>query len=180
MNVKALKYMGLIALFVLISGKGWAANYVDGSITVTPVANVSLNLPTTYYAFGNVPVNTSTSSATGLSLENNGNVGVTVSKKISVESAPAGWTAAVSTGTVNEYTLYCATSASQFAIGSFGSGTKFGALNNSTSLTAADGVSNTSIAVSGSANLWFRLDMPTTVSTQEARTITLEFTASAI
>ena len=179
MNVKKLKLAGLAAMLVLCAGKAWAVDFIDGSITVTPVATVSLNLPTTYYAFGNVGVNTATSSVTGLSLQNTGNANVTVSKKITDQSNPAGWTAQVSTGTIDQYTLYCAASASQFAIGSFGAGTKFGILNNSSSLTAADGVTNTSIAVAGNTPLWFRLDMPTSVSNQTARTITLEFTAAA-
>ena len=179
MKTKALKYLGLAALLALVSGacKVWAANPVDGSITVTPVANVSLALPTTFYAFGNVPVNTSTTSMSALALNNVGNVGVTVQKQVFSQSIPAGWTVAASSAT-DQYTLYCATAAAAIAMGSYSANTKFlteGVYNN---LTDAAGAGN-SIPVSGGVNLWFRLDMPTAVGSQLARTITIRFNAAA-
>ena len=58
--------LGLLALAMVVVGSktARAANTVDGSITVTPVAAVSLTLTTTFYAFGSVDVNTSTKSLT--------------------------------------------------------------------------------------------------------------------
>ena len=152
MKTKALKYLGVIALLALASGAGkvWAANPVDGSITVTPVANVSLALPTTFYAFGNVPVNTSTTSMSALALNNIGNVGVTVQKQVFNQSAPVGWTVAASSGT-NQYTLYCATAAAAIPMASYSANTKFAAEGVYNDLTDEAGSGN-SIAVAGSVN----------------------------
>ena len=177
MKTKTLKYLGLVALLVLVSGKARAVDYFDGTITVTPVCSVSLNLSPDTYAFGNLDVNSSSNSATALNLSNTGNVNVSVAKVI--QTNPANWTAVASTGTVDQYTLYCATAASRIALTEFGTGTKFGAQANSSALTAANGVSSPAIAVAGNVDLWFRLDMPTSVSLQAAQTITVRFTATA-
>jgi len=180
MNMKALKYLGLIGLLVFVSGVGkvWAANPIDATITVTPVATVSLTLPTTTYAFGNVPVNTSTSSAAALTLNNAGTVGVSVQKEIFNQSAPAGWIAGGSAG-ADQYVLYCATAAAEIPIENYSANTKFDVESAYNDLTDAAGLGNT-IAVSGSVDLWFRLDMPTSVGSQLARTITIRFNAAAL
>ena len=179
MNVKTMKYLVAAVLgLALVSGKAWAANPIDGTITVTPVASVSLTLPTTTYAFGNVPVNTSTSSAVALTLNNAGTVGVSVQKEIFNQSAPAGWIAGGSAG-ADQYVLYCATAAAEIPIENYSANTKFNVESAYNDLTDAAGLGNT-IAVSGSVDLWFRLDMPTSVGSQLARTITIRFNAAAI
>ena len=179
MKTKIGKHLGLAALLAaaLGTGRAWAADYIDGTITVTPVAGVSLDLSPSSYAFGSLDVNTSSNSATALTLSNTGNVNVTASKVIQAD--PADWTAAVSTGTIDQYTLYCATGAARVELAEFGAGTKFGAVGNSSALTGYDGVSAPVIPVAGSADLWFRLDMPVTVSQQTPQTITVRFTAAA-
>ena len=97
MNMKSKwKWTLMAGLTVLLGRSAMAANPVDGSITVTPVANVSLTLVPTTYAFGNVGVNVSTVAVSSLTLTNNGQVGVTVDKRIQTQSAPAGWTAGTS------------------------------------------------------------------------------------
>ena len=177
MKTRTLRYLGLAALLAFVSGKAWAVDYFDGTITVTPVADVSLNLSPSSYAFGNLDVNSSSNSATALNLSNTSNVNVSVAKVI--QTNPANWTATASTGTIDQYTLYCATAASRIALAEFGPGTKFGAQANSSALTAADGVSSPVISVAGGVDLWFRLDMPASVSLQAAQTITVRFTATA-
>jgi hypothetical protein len=184
METKTLKYLGITALLGLALGIGtaWAGSNTpkDGMITVTPVGTVSFTLVEESYAFGNMDVNTSSNSATALRLTNTGNVSVTVDKKIKTDSAPAGWTAVESTGTVDQYTLYCATSEARIGLADFGAGTKFAATHGENNLTGYNGVSDPVIASpSGYVDLWFRLDMPTTVSNQAARTITVTFTGVA-
>src|SRR3989338_1500050 len=88
--------ISLTALAVLIGLAGaeaWAANTpADGTITVTPLADVSLDLSPTYYVFPNaVDVNTSTDTLSLLTLSNNGEVAATVAKQITDQST--GWTA---------------------------------------------------------------------------------------
>jgi len=158
-----------------------AASSQDATITVTPAALVSLDLPTTTYAFGVIPVNTSTNSATSLTLTNSGEVSVAVSKQITVESNPAGWTANTSVG-LDNYVLYCATSTTRLNVGSFGAATMFGAVSNSTPLTGPTGSAPTlpPVGAGQSVDLWFRLDMPNKVTSLTGRTITVRFTATSL
>jgi len=155
---------------------------IDASITVTPIADVSLAISPTYYAFGNVSVNTSSHSATALSLSNNGQVNVTVDKRITTESNPAGWTAGTAAA-ADTYVLYAATSTVRPATGDFVAGTsRLGILNNVSNLQGVGGGTPT-ITTSGGAlpsvNLWFKIDMPTSVTAQTARQITVRFTGTA-
>jgi hypothetical protein len=163
-------------------GNAWATNTpADATITVTPIANVSLAISPTTYAYGALSVNTSSVTATALALSNNGDVNVTVDKRITNQSNPGGWTAAGSQG-ADQYVLSVTTSAARPAAGDFTAATQFGALSNVTNLTGAAGTQPT-ITVSGGAlpsvDLWFKLDMPTTVSSQSGREITVRFTGTA-
>ena len=165
--------MGLVGV-----SKSWATNPTDATITVTPTATVSLAVSPTTYAFGPLAVNTSSTSASAITLTNDGQVGETVAKKILTQSTPAGWTAAAS-ASVDQYVLYVATATAR--PGSFASATKYGAQGNSTALTDDNGTDigtmNTSGATS-TASLWFKLDMPSSVTATTARTITVEFTGT--
>ncbi len=178
MKRKRMKYLALAALLcAALQSPCLAVDYADGTITVTPVASVSLNLSPSSYAFGSLDVASSSNSATALTLSNSGNVNVSVTKAI--QANPADWVAVASTGTIDSYTLYCATGSSRVGLAAFGSGTKFGALANSSALTAQDGLSSPVLPVAGSVDLWFRLDMPASISNQSAKTITVRFSAAA-
>lgn len=166
-----------LTLGILGLSRVQAASTVDGSITVTPVATVSLALAPTTYSYGPVDVNTSSVSASALTLTNNGNVTVTVTKQIQTESSPVGWTASTSAG-ADTYVLYTSTSIARPATGDFIAATRFGAQANSTNLTGLTGTQPT-IAPSSAVALWFKLDMPQTVTSQTGRTITVRFTATA-
>lgn len=157
-----------------------AASSQDATITVTPVASVSLDLSATTYAFGAIDVNTSTNSATALTLTNNGEVTVAVDKRILDQSNPVGWTAGNAAGR-DAYVLYAATSTTRLNVADFGSATKFGLQGAITALTGPTG-SQPLLPPTGagqSVDLWFRLDMPISVSTLTGRTITVRFTAAA-
>ena len=177
MKTRTLKCIGITALLGLALGVGTAraVDFIDGTITVTPVAGVSLSLTPNSYAFGSLDVNTSSNSATALVLANTGNVNVTVDKAI--QSSP-GWTAGEAKGP-DQYVLYCATAEARIGLVAFADAKppKFGAISASSNLTNADGASDPVILVSGSVNLWFKLDMPSSVSAQTSRTITVRFTA---
>jgi len=157
-----------------------AAAVTDATITVTPVADVTLTLNTTYYDFGAVDVNSSTSSLSALRLTNSGQVYITVSKQIVTQSNPVGWTAGTSAG-LDTYVLYCATSTAQPSLASFGASTQFGAQANVTALTGPAGTSPV-MPTQGTGSfedLWFRLDMPTNVSSSVSRSITVRFTGTS-
>jgi hypothetical protein len=157
-----------------------AAASQDATITVTPVAEVSLSLSTPTYAFGAVDVNTSTTSATAVTLTNNGEVTVTVDKRIQDQSNPAGWTAGATPG-IDTYALYVGTAAARMNLTDFTSATLFGAQGDVTNLTGSAGQSPIlpPQGVGQSVDLWFRLDMPTKVSSLQSRTITVRFTGTA-
>jgi len=144
--------------------RAWAAAAQDATITVTPVADVSLMFNTSDYAFGPVDVNTSTNSATALTLINNGQVTVAVDKRITVQSAPTGWTAANTAG-LDTYVLYTATSTTRPGLAEFGSATKFGAENHDSALTGPSGTAflMPPAGAGSSVDLWFKLDLPTAV-----------------
>src|SRR2546423_1356384 len=95
MNRRMKQWLGLLVVLVGVVGmKAWASNTpVDATISVTPVANVSLSIAPTTYAFGNQNVaGGAFVSASSLTLTNNGQVGVTVNKEVKTE--PAAWTSA--------------------------------------------------------------------------------------
>jgi len=157
-----------------------AASFDDAVITVSPIADVSLSLNVTSYAFGPIAVNTSTNSATALTLTNNGQVSITVDKRITSESNPAGWTASATAGR-DTYALYVATSTTRLSLTGFTATTKFGAQNNISNLTSTAG-STPILPPSGagsSVDLWFRLDMPTQLSVSGSKTIAIRFTATS-
>jgi len=175
------KLLMAVGLGLGILGKSpqvWAISTADATITITPVANVSLAISPTTYAFGTLDVNTSSVTASALTLTNNGEVDVTVSKQVTNESNPAGWTSGTAAA-ADTYALYTATSTFQPGISDFQTGAhQYGALNNVTPLEGLGG-STPTVAVSNSVALWFRLDVPTIVSSQQAREITVRFTGTA-
>jgi hypothetical protein len=170
----------LLALALTAPARLLAAGTEDLTITVTPVAEVSLDLSATTYAFGPIDVNTSTHTATPLTLTNHGGVTVTVDKQIQAQSDPSGWVAATTPG-ADQYVLYVATAAARPALGDFSAATQFGAQGVVSPLTGTTGVQPTlpPTGAGQSVDLWFRLDMPSTVSTLTPRTITVRFTATA-
>jgi hypothetical protein len=177
--IKRLLVLGLLTLGALRPALALTTTQ-DATITVTPVADVTLTLNTTTYAFGSVSVNSSTSSITALRLTNSGQVNVTVDKRIATQSNPVGWTAGTTPG-LDTYVIYCATSTAQLSLSSFGAATQFGIQGNVTPLTGPGGTSPI-MPTQGTGSfedLWFRLDMPTTVSSIVSRSITVRFTGTA-
>jgi hypothetical protein len=158
----------------------WADATQDATLTVTPAATVSIDLSVPGYAFGAIDVNTSTNSATAVTLTNNGEVTVAVDKRILDQSNPSGWTAGATAG-LDTYALYCATSTTRLSLSEFGSATKFGLQGNVSALTGPTGTQPLlpPQGAGQSVDLWFRLDMPTAVSSLAGRTITVRFTAAA-
>jgi hypothetical protein len=168
-----------VALAAMVVGLGLsraqAANPVEATITVTPVATLDLAISPTTYAYGSLDVNTSSVSATALTLTNNSQVSVSVNKVINAESSPAGWTAGAAADT---YVLHVATATARPDTSAFGANHLFGAQANSTALRG-EGGGTPVLANAETAELWFKLTMPTTVTTQASRTIGLQFTAVA-
>ena len=172
----------LAALIVgMCSAGSWAYTpSTDATITVTPIVDVSLSISPTTYAFGALAVNTSSVTAVGLSLSNDGTIDATVDKRI--QSDPADWVADTSSTTPNHYVLYVATSTTRPALTDFNSvDHQFGAVANVTPVKGIGGGSPIVTTVGGAVPtlaMWFRLDMPTQVTTAAAQTITVRFTGT--
>lgn len=168
-----------VALGVWNAGsRAQASPSTDATITITPVATVSLAISPTTYAYGTLDVNTSSVTASALTLTNNGEVNVVVDKRITAESSPAGWTAG-NAAAADTYALYVATAAARPGVSDFSaSDHRFGALSDVTTLKGLGG-STPNLGVSNSVDLWFRLDVPTVVSSQVSREITVRFTGTA-
>ena len=169
--------LGLLALAVATGQRAAAqqVNSIDGTITVTPVASVMLQLSPTFYAFGNVDVNTTTNSITALVLSSTGTVGATMQKHVLTE--PSGWTAAAAAA-ANVYVLHATAQATNPGGAALDAATKFLAANALSNLTD-NSTTQTALSASGTVNLWYRLVMPTATTTQAARTITVRYTGTA-
>ena len=174
-----------VALMVgAAGGKAWATNDpAFATITVTPAADVSLDIVgTTTYAYGQLDVSAvsvSSVSASKITLRNNGQVNVKVDKRITNQGT---WTAGAAGG-ADTFALYASTSAARPSVADFAidSHPLFGALNADTQLTGVAGIQPTLTTSGGSqtVDLWFRLDMPTSVTAQTGQEITMRFTGTA-
>jgi hypothetical protein len=189
MNTHMKKYLVVAVAALGISSKAIAANTgtADATITVTPVANVSMALTPSSYNFGNLDVNTSSISAVPMNLANTGDVSISVTKQVPSDAGV--FVADVASTTANHYVLYVATSTSRPGAVSAFSDTdhRIGkAVANTGAASALKGLggSTPNMTVSGGAlpdvDLWYRLDMPTSVTTSAAQTITVRFTGTAL
>ncbi len=180
---------GLMVLGLgVVGSRAYASDPIDATITVTPSVSVDLALSVTTYAFGqlSVGVNVSSVSASSITLRNDGTVDVTINKKILNNG---GWTAADISGSgtpgVNTYALYLATSSvrpikTDFLLAPH----LFDGTNVDSALKGLGGVVTSTITTSGGAMneayLWFRLDMPTQVTSTIGREITMRFDGVAL
>jgi hypothetical protein len=186
MSAQFKKCMAFAIAFVAAAAGNANANSVDATITVTPVANVSMALTPSSYNFGNLDVNTSSVSAVAMALSNTGDVDISVTKQIPNDSGV--FVADVSSTTANHYVLYVATSTNRPASSAFvAANHRIGkAIANTGAASGLTGLGGgtPSITTSGGAlpsvDLWYRLDMPTTVTTTAAQTITVRFTGTAL
>jgi hypothetical protein len=181
MNRQKMKWTLALAAVVVgfLGSKAMAADNVDASITVTPVATVSLSITPTTYAYGNIETSSQAVATSSLTLTNAGQVNVTVSKRVDIEAA--NWTVNTAPG-ANQYALYVATSTFMPAAADYvANDHRFGAVGVGSPLRGLGGTT-TALTTSGAASiadLWFRLDTPTTVTTQAPQTITVKFTGTA-
>jgi hypothetical protein len=195
MNTRMKKYVVMaIAVLAMAGSQAWAAStgFEDGTITVTPRVAISLTLAPTTYAFGELDVNTSSVSAVGMLLTNEGDVATRITKQI--PSNPGLWVADTSSATANHYILSVATSSvrpnvdeSQFSdtgtVHRFGTAVSAG--GSDTALRGlGGGAGNVDLDADGgaapSALLWYRLQMPTAVTSTTGQEIVIRFTGTAL
>ena len=169
------------------TGKGWADNPIDATITVTPIGTVNLALSVTTYAFGPMAVSAVAVAASSITLRNTGSVDVQIDKAARGPSAPSGWTGAtVAQQAVvgpNRYALWVATGTAQPTAVEFSTATHLFDYMTDSRLRGIGTVTPTTLTTtSGALNevyLWFRLDMPNQVSDQLGQEIPIHFTGIA-
>jgi hypothetical protein len=180
----ALAVVGLGAL----GSRAYASDPIDATITVTPNVTVDLALSVTTYAFGqlNVGVNVSSVTASSITLRNVGTIDVTIDKSI---TNAGGWTAANIAGSgtpgVDTFALYVATGTARPAKTDFAVAPHlFNGTGGANKLMGIGGVDVSTITVSGGAMneayMWFRLDMPTQVTSGASREISMRFDGVAL
>ena len=181
MNASMKWKWAVVAIGIGLFSRG-TAHAVDATITVTPNPSLNLTIAPTTYSFGtSVDVALSTVAISSLTITNAGQVSLTINKAITNQSNPVGWTAADDvdpTPALNRYVLYAATSTfhpgEQFTNGDH----LFDGLNSPNALEGVGG-SVPTLAIGNQVDVWFKLQMPSSVSNSTARTITVAFTGQA-
>jgi len=166
--------LGLIGSLV---GYGYAADTADVTLTVTPIVVAALTISPTTYAYGNLDLAISSVSASGLTITNSGGVGIKLEKKVSNDGAD--WTLVDTTGETDKFVLWAMTNASTPIEGNFTGGHKFATPENTANSLTDLGGTQTALSPNGTAKLWFRLDMPSSVSSGNSQTITVTVRAIA-
>ena len=167
--------LGLIGSLV---GYGYAADTADVTLTVTPIVVAALTISPTTYAYGNLDLAISSVSASGLTITNSGSVGIKLEKTVTDDGA---WILADATGQIDRFVLWSMTNPGRPASGDF---TSLNTHNFSTTLTEYNNLTDSAgtqqtLSPTNTANLWFRLDMPTSVSSGAGQTITVRVRATA-
>ena len=160
----------VVGLMGMMAGTAMAAtDSANINLLVTPVVATSLIVSPTWYDFGNVAVKTSTGSATAITITNDGSVAITVDKAVWTDGD---WDITKSSSVQDGFFLWAMTNASvpshtafETALSSF---TKTLQGHNTLRDSSAAGVT---MNPSGTESLWFRLDMPASVSNTNEQTI---------
>jgi hypothetical protein len=170
-------------LVVSLVSYGYAVDTEDVTLTVTPLYTEAITVTPGSYAYGSLNLSISSVSASALEIANTGTVGVSLERTVTNDGAD--WTIATSTGNTSEFVLWAMTNATRpNAASDFttGNGHRFSATTGDPgygNLTNSGGTQQT-LGISGTANLWFRLDMPTSVSNSNQQTITVRIRATAL
>jgi len=173
--------MGIVSLKVQ---KLWAHGAGVGvsttavvDVLVTPIVTVDLTASPTFYNFGLLDVNSSSFSASAITLDNTGNVGVSMQKH--GNNAESGnWTIGTSSG-LNIFRLYAATATDRptaFADFTDAEDRMTTSLNN---LEGIGGATQVLMDVAETVDLWFRIDMPTATTFGSQQSIPVHFVGSA-
>ena len=168
-----------VVVMVMAVGAAYAGTVtVDVYIHVTPIVTEALTATPTYYNFGSLAVQTSSNSVTALTLENTGQIGITLEKSVQDDGA---WDITLASTALNGFDLWVATSAVSARPALTGYTEATDRIDTYQTYSNLTGVSNTTQArldPSATTGLWFRIDMPENVSTSDQQTITVRLRAT--
>ena len=172
-RMKRLIGLGLAILLVCgLSVVSFAAEVTqDVTITVTPVTAEAFTITPAEINLGTVGVGVSTGNVSALEIENTGNITLTFTKTVQTISGDSGhdWTMA-DPAAANTFLLHAQAQATA------GAWTN-AAVDFSTTLTTYNDLTDASavqlsLDKDETENLWFMLDMPTSISYSDTQTIT--------
>ena len=177
---KLLVVLMAVGILGLMAGTGYGATdptRVD--LYITPIVITSLTIDTTYYNFGNVNVRTSTGSTSALVITNNGDIDITLEKEMFADGA--NWDVTTSSSVEDGFRLWAMVSDNQPDHTAFQTGLSSfskAALNTLNDLTETDGA-QVEMSRDETNNLWFRLDMPYSVSVSDEQLIQIRIKATS-
>ena len=153
----------------------------DINILVTPGSvSTTLSISTNSYNFGTLDLQTSSNSATAVTLTNTGNVGVSLQKTINYISEGITLTNDNPSST-DQFRLRCVSKSTRadlntdFSVVHTTFSTTVGTYNNLTDTSGNQVILNPS----DSSNVWFQIDLPPSVSNSSQRTFTVRFQSTA-
>ena len=175
--------IGVLAILMAVGGVYAGTTTEDVSVLIIPIVTEGLTATPTWYNFGAVNVQTSSNSATSLTLTNTGSCGITVEK--SVESDDA-WDITAASTTTDGFGLWVATSAvavaARPAMGDYtdldAGGDYIKALTTYSNLTGVSNTDQTTLDPEDATGLWFRIDMPKYVTTTDQQSIVVRLQAT--
>jgi len=143
----------------------------------TPV--LGLDISPSSYDFGAVPVNTSTSSITGITVTQAGNLEQTYSLRV---SSATDWIAKTATpAAMDQFVMFGLFNATQPPLASFAADDVIISTPtaSSASVYSSGGQNGLLVPAGAVRNLWLRFTMPTSTSTEDPQSMTLSVTGSA-
>ena len=169
--------LGIMAV-VITAGRAYSeTDSQQVQVMVQAAGNVDISADPTSYNFGTLQVNTSSNSADAIVLSNDGEVGVTLQRQyVETTSTGENWTIAASTGT-NQYSLWMEVNSERIGLDTFEADSQVSNTDLVNLLNSAG--EQAEIALGGTADLWFQIDMPSAVADTSQQTITLNVIATA-
>ena len=175
------KIIGLVMVMMLAAGTAFAdqATTEVVAIYVTP-GNVTASLTalTTFYNFGTVNLNTSSGSVTAIALQNDS--ASTVSMEKAIMSVSAATNLAYPPVAQDDFALYCVgDSAAQPVASVFGATHQFTNTSGTyDTLANTAGTDITAVPVGTATTTWYKITMPSSVSSSAQRKFDLQFRAT--
>ena len=181
MNNKTTKVLGMLVILMGLGAVGvWAATSQDATITVTPITTVAMTIAPTTYAYGNLALNTSSVTASALVIQDTGTVNIAIKDQV---TGTGGWSTTGTSVSTDTFVLYVATAAVMPSSSTFTTSPDQRMISsgqrNLLGLGGGSPVLDTSGGATSQINLWFRLDMPTAVSSGVGQTLKVTFTGVA-
>ena len=174
--IVGLMVVGLVGMTVGTLMAASTDTYIN--LYVTPVVTTSLTISATYYNFGSVNVRTTTGSVSALTLTNDGDIDITLQKEVTDADD---WDITISSTAKDGFILWAMVSDNQPNHTAFENGSSSFSnvgLSDLNNLTDTGGT-QVSMSKDETEDLWFRLDMPDSVSTVTEKKIMVRLLATS-